>query len=330
MTGPLLSSVLSAVLAAAVIWLALRVSAGVFGVESARAAAHEASARLVTLPAGSAAVVRRRFARALVSQVVVMPSGERLAFSRLRVRVSPEDAERLDPDVDLERLGADGAALYEAHAVREGWTLPTQVEVEVEVDPVLRAGWIPPARGSGRAESRRPLDLPHQPPGLGWSMLAAPRAVADQRSSRDHEAALTVTLAPGSPDRAEPGRRGVVELTAQGRTVRLDADVDEAVIGRDPRADLALPAPEVSWEHLRLRRGAGGWEISDLGSTNGTTACGVRLAPRAWVALTPGTLLVAGVAVHVVVEEADVPPPATSPRAHVPATIDLDGLTTTR
>jgi len=42
-------------------------------------------------------------------------------------------------------------------------------------------------------------------------------------------------------------------------------------IGRDPGADIALDDPEASRRHAQLRQGPGGsWEVSDLGSRNGT------------------------------------------------------------
>ena len=94
----------------AVVFVALRVAQSIFGTSTKKAAATEVAAKLVSYPTGSAAVLRRRFVRALTGQHVIMPSGERLAFGELTVRVAPEDLERLDPDGDLERLGEDGAA----------------------------------------------------------------------------------------------------------------------------------------------------------------------------------------------------------------------------
>ena len=42
-------------------------------------------------------------------------------------------------------------------------------------------------------------------------------------------------------------------------------------IGRDPGAEIALDDPEASRRHAQLRQGPGGsWEVSDLGSRNGT------------------------------------------------------------
>jgi hypothetical protein len=46
------------------------------------------------------------------------------------------------------------------------------------------------------------------------------------------------------------------------------------VIGRSPQCDLAIGDMTVSWRHAELRRGAGGWQLTDLGSTNGTRVNG--------------------------------------------------------
>lgn len=156
--GSLTTNLVALAVFVAVVFAALKIAQSIFGTGSTKATATEAAARLVAYPTGSTGVLRRRFVRALTSQHVVMPSGERLAFSELSVRISPEDLERLDPDGDTERLGEDAARLYLTHAKREGWKLPDEVGVTVEVDPGLRSGWIPPARGMRSAEARRPLE----------------------------------------------------------------------------------------------------------------------------------------------------------------------------
>ena len=158
--GSLTTNLVALAVFVAVIVVALKIAQSIFGTGSTKATATEAAARLVAYPTGSTGVLRRRFVRALTTQHVVMPSGERLAFSELTVRISPEDLDRLDPDGDTERLGEDAARLYLTHAKREGWKLPDEVGVTVEVDPGLRSGWIPPARGMRSAEARRPLESP--------------------------------------------------------------------------------------------------------------------------------------------------------------------------
>jgi ABC-type multidrug transport system ATPase subunit/pSer/pThr/pTyr-binding forkhead associated (FHA) protein len=49
-------------------------------------------------------------------------------------------------------------------------------------------------------------------------------------------------------------------------------------VGRNPQADISLPAPLVSWQHARLDRVRQAHVLTDLNSTNGTFVNGQRLA----------------------------------------------------
>jgi hypothetical protein len=63
-------------------------------------------------------------------------------------------------------------------------------------------------------------------------------------------------------------------------------------IGRDQRCDLYVADMTVSRLHARLAREAGGWRLTDLGSTNGTRLNGWRL--RAPVPVRPGDTIMFG------------------------------------
>jgi pSer/pThr/pTyr-binding forkhead associated (FHA) protein len=79
---------------------------------------------------------------------------------------------------------------------------------------------------------------------------------------------------------------------------------DMLTIGRDPMSDITLNDPEVSRQHARLARlSDGGFEIQDLGSTNGTFIDGNRLGGER-VRLSPGQVLVLGSNVSLVLEAA--------------------------
>ena len=278
----------------AVVWVALRVAQSVFGTSTKKAAATEVAAKLVSYPTGSSAVLRRRFARALTGQHVIMPSGERLAFSELVVRVAPEDLDRLEPDGDLERLGEDGARLYAEHAERSGWGVPDHVDVVVEVDPGLRSGWVPPARGSGRAE---PARVPARPAAVGWDVVAPQPAVAASAVTDPDATRGFPALVPDLPDSAPTMNvAGLLRLQRDGRSVVIGPD--GAVLGRLPESPLTFAEPEVSYRHAAIRRSGMQWQVKDVGSTNGTTVDGHRIDGDDWTTLHAGAVIkLAGVAV---------------------------------
>jgi hypothetical protein len=298
----------------AVVWIALRVAQSVFGTGSKKAAATEVAAKLVSYPTGSAAVLRRRFVRALTGQHVIMPSGERLAFAELVVRVAPEDLHRLDPDGDLERLGEDGARLYADHAERAGWGVPADVQVTVEVDPGLRSGWVPPARGSGRAEPARRVPATageHAPAAVtspGWDAVTGSAGVPDVPASRvvrtPHPSAIDPDATMGFPalvpdlvdSTPTMNVAGLLRLERDGRSVPIGPG--GAVLGRLAESPVAFAEPEVSYRHAAIRRAGMQWQVKDLGSTNGTTVDGHRIDGDEWTTLHGGAVVkLAGVAV---------------------------------
>lgn len=292
-----------------VVLIALKVAQSIFGTGTLRDAATETAARAVSYPTGSTNVLRRRFVRALTSQHVVMPSGERLAFTELTVRVAPEDLERLDPDGDLDRLGEDGARLYVQHAERSGWSLPAEVTVSVEVDAALRSGWIPAARGRGGAAPRRPLEAAlsvgqapaaQEPPAaqvpvLGWDVVGEPtstrnlRAVADTQAVRP--AMPTIDLIRPAHDDA-PTMNVVPDLKLRrGHQVAIVPRSNTTIIGRTQQSPIAFDEPQVSHRHAAIRLHRGSWELMDLGSTNGTTVDGREVAADTWVPLRDGMVV---------------------------------------
>ncbi len=70
-------------------------------------------------------------------------------------------------------------------------------------------------------------------------------------------------------------------------------------VGRSPTCDISIQHNSVSREHA-VFHGGSRVEVEDLGSTNGTTVGGVRIAKATRVAVEPGTVIAIGAAVLVV------------------------------
>ena len=75
-------------------------------------------------------------------------------------------------------------------------------------------------------------------------------------------------------------------------------DQSRFTIGRDIGCDMVLPDPTVSRWHAGLKRGASGWMLDDLGSTNGTRLNGWRV--RASVPVRDGDLVSFGAVTYVI------------------------------
>jgi predicted component of type VI protein secretion system len=74
---------------------------------------------------------------------------------------------------------------------------------------------------------------------------------------------------------------------------------DVISVGRDPLSDIVLEDAEVSRHHARLTMTAAGYELQDLGSTNGTFVDGQRLSGEP-ISLQPGQVVMFGSNVTVI------------------------------
>jgi hypothetical protein len=80
------------------------------------------------------------------------------------------------------------------------------------------------------------------------------------------------------------------------------------LVGRHASCELALPDPQVSGHHARIRYVGGSWELRDLNSRNGTTVDGRRLEPNEVVRLEVGQTLVFGTSTQAWLVEETSPP----------------------
>jgi pSer/pThr/pTyr-binding forkhead associated (FHA) protein len=118
----------------------------------------------------------------------------------------------------------------------------------------------------------------------------------------------------------------------QGRRIPLTGA--ELIAGRNPECAIRLADTQASRRHFSLRSTPTGWQISDLGSSNGTFVNERRLPPGAQPILAPGDRIRAGAATFVVQEARSVAPDrprqvedsSRPPRqAHSPGVPDLSG-----
>jgi hypothetical protein len=244
-----------------------------WGLDSIGQAATESLSRLLPTPLRTRSSLRRRFVRALTSQRVLMPSGQVVAAASLHLRIAPEDIGRLAPDEDLDALAVDAATLYARHAQRESWQLLAAPRVSIDVDPVLRAGWIPMAQvnrtvlnepdGSGIADVpvRQPQQHPHPQPAGSTQAMPVARPAADATQLVAVPSDSTVLTAVRTPR---------LVLASSDGAHSYDVTAAHAVIGRAEQCTVRLDEPSVSRRHARLEHRDGRWLLSDLGSSNGT------------------------------------------------------------
>jgi len=84
-----------------------------------------------------------------------------------------------------------------------------------------------------------------------------------------------------------------------GTLARSDGSAPRAVsghcrIGRTPASELVIEASYVSREHAVIQWAAGGWQVRDLGSRNGTEVDGRKLTPGVPRSITPASVLTFG------------------------------------
>jgi hypothetical protein len=167
------------------------------------------------------------------------------------VWLSPEDRTRLE-GVERELLDELAAYLLE-HARRERLALVSRPKIEFKTDEALQLGEF-----GIQARLIRPTDAADggaEQASHGHTMVYS-TAARKQEELSEH---------PSAP-------RGRPVLVAEGKRVAIGPH--GAVIGRSRECDVVLADGNVSRRHAELRPAAGGWAITDLGSTNGVKVNG--------------------------------------------------------
>lgn len=249
-----------------------------WGLDSPRDVPLEVCARLLPSISRSASSLRRRFFRALVGQVLITISGERVAFEHLVIRISSDDVRKLVANGDMWRLADDAVKGYAAHARRNGWEVQGDLTVTVQVDPALRSGWIPRAHA---VHASVPVEgftatLTYdeyqagskiQGPGDNANTTSQGKAKAPSGPSRTRLAVTKVSSSSSKSSDSSTGGPLLVLADGTRSTYRLTR---EGVAGRGGSCDIVLTDEVVSGRHLRLYPSDGSWWVVDLGSTNGT------------------------------------------------------------
>ena len=176
-----------------------------------------------------------------------------------RVFLSPQDREQFASYEPALRKELSDYLLE--HSRQESFALSTRPQVEFQTDERLDLGEF----------------------GIQAQLLASPEE--EQQDAQGPEAPApssgdfghTMVYSPSrDARRVEPvdDRRQALLVGGGRRNVLSGSRV---VLGRSREADIVLQDPNVSRRHAELRRDDGGWQIVDLGSTNGIKVNGRRV-----------------------------------------------------
>jgi FhaA, N-terminal domain/FHA domain len=175
-----------------------------------------------------------------------------------RVFLSPQDRDQFASYEPALRKELSDYLLE--HARQESFALSTRPQVEFHTDERLELGEFGiQAQLLAPPEEEQPAQGP-QPAApssgdFGHTMVYSPSKDARRlEPAQDRRQALLVG----------GGRRSVLSGS-------------RVVVGRSREADIVLQDPNVSRRHAELRRDNGGWQIVDLGSTNGIKVNGRRV-----------------------------------------------------
>ena len=190
-----------------------------------------------------------------------------------RVFLSPKDREQFTSYEPALRKELSDYLLE--HARQESFALSTRPQVEFHTDDRLDLGEF-----GIQAQLLAPPEEDEPSPGK-----AAPSPSAGDFG---HTMVYSPSKDARRMDPAQDRRQAL--LVGGGRRNVLSGS--RVVVGRSRDADIVISDPNISRRHAELRRGDEGWQVVDLGSTNGIKVNGRRVDQQA---LRPGDQITVGV-----------------------------------
>jgi hypothetical protein len=189
-----------------------------------------------------------------------------------RVFLSPKDREQFASYEPALRKELSDYLLE--HARQESFALSTRPQVEFDTDERLDLGEF----GIQAQLLAPPED----------EQAAGPAAAEPASGDFGHTMVYSPSREARRIDPAQDRRQAL--LVGDGRRNVLGGS--RVVIGRSREADIVLQDPNISRRHAEVRRADDGWQIVDLGSTNGIKVNGRRVDSQA---LRPGDQVTIGI-----------------------------------
>jgi hypothetical protein len=190
-----------------------------------------------------------------------------------RVFLSPKDREQFASYEPALRKELSDYLLE--HARQESFALSTRPQVEFQTDERLDLGEF-----GIQAQLLADPDEPEEEEG--------PAAPAPSAGDFGHTMVYSPSREARRIDPSPDARQAL--LVGGGRRNVLSGSC--VVVGRSREADLVIQDPNISRRHAELRRGDEGWQVVDLGSTNGIKVNGRRVDSQT---LRPGDQITIGV-----------------------------------
>jgi hypothetical protein len=175
-----------------------------------------------------------------------------------RVFLSPRDRARFSDYEDA--LATELAGYLLEHARRERLALLSRPVIEFETDERL---------GLGEFGIQTRLVQPPQDEGQD------PQAIPDADAGRTMVYSAAGRVAEPLEERARARAQSALLLLDGNRIV---VGPSGATLGRSRQCDVVLNDPNVSRQHAEIRPRGGSWVLNDLGSTNGSSLNGRRVA----------------------------------------------------